>query len=80
MRHILILGLALTVITPAFGRSREDGGKQDPNKVICRTEDVIGSRLQTTKTCLTASEWADKEREARRTTERIQAFKPNNGN
>lgn len=44
----------------------------DPNRVVCRSEDVIGSRLRRQKRCMTAQEWADLYFDTRRTVERVQ--------
>jgi hypothetical protein len=35
----------------------------DPNRKICKTEELIGSRLGTTRVCKTAAQWeAERER------------------
>ena len=31
----------------------------DPNEVVCERQEVLGSRLQTKRICMTRSEWAD---------------------
>lgn len=31
--------------------------KKDPNRIICRTEDEIGSRIKKVRICMTAAEW-----------------------
>ena len=73
---ILLAALAVPV------SARHSSGKLtgDPNRMICRSEEVVGSRLQTKKTCMTAVQWDQLEREQRASVERIQAYKPNNGN
>ena len=43
---------------------------------ICRVSPANGSRLGGTRTCRTADEWAQVQREARLTTERIQRVSP----
>jgi hypothetical protein len=40
--------------------------KKDPDRLICRSEEVLGSRLAKNKRCLTAAQW-DEERRAQRT-------------
>ena len=42
----------------------------DPNRMICRTEDAIGSRIKKKRICLTAAEWRDVASESGRTLER----------
>ena len=51
-------------------KAKEDVG--DPNRVICRNVDTIGSRLSTKKFCATAAEWAARKAEQREGTERVQ--------
>jgi hypothetical protein len=84
MRSLLLLGLAALLLPTAASAYKERSGDHsavtDPNKVICRTDEVIGSRLQTEKTCHTAQEWAQYERDVRLTTDRIQAMKTHQGN
>lgn len=48
----------------------------DPNEVVCRKEEVLGSRLQTRKVCMTRSEWAEARRETRGVVERAQLQRP----
>ena len=43
------------------------------DKVICRSAQVIGSRLKPTKICKTARQWAIEQQEQRRTVEKGQA-------
>lgn len=35
---------------------------QDPNRMICRTEEVTGSKLQSERRCMAAYQWKDYER------------------
>lgn len=79
MRHLPFLLLAILVAAPAEARKPRDVDAKDPNKVICRTEEVIGSRLASKRTCMTAQQWEDMRREQRTTVDRIQAFKPQQG-
>ena len=84
MRTLLIVaGLAL-LGTPAMAQQPQQPenakkAARDPNRMICKTMDIIGSRLGSKRTCMTAAEWEQMEREQRGATERIQAFKPNQG-
>ena len=45
----------------------------DPNKLICESEEQIGSRLAKHRVCLTAEQWKEKHREQRELTDEIQA-------
>lgn len=44
----------------------------DPDQVICRRQDVTGSRLASTKACQTRRDWAARKREERDVLEKIQ--------
>lgn len=47
--------------------------KKNPlDKVICRTEDTIGTRLGAHKVCATLREWKDQEEDNRQALEKIQ--------
>jgi hypothetical protein len=47
--------------------------KENPlDKIICRTEDTLGSRLKAHKVCATLREWKDQEDENRMEFDRIQ--------
>ncbi len=45
---------------------------RDPNEVVCRKEEVLGSRLETRRVCMTRSEWAEANRVNRAEIERAQ--------
>ena len=86
MRHFLIAGaLSIIAATAASaqvtstenGRVNADIGKnaKSPDKVVCITEDVTGSRLGSVKTCHTNAEWAQYQREMRNTVDHMQAGK-----
>jgi len=80
MRKLLLAVVLAAAATLAVARPSNAVDKSTaPNKVVCRSQEVIGSRLQTKKTCMTAVQWDQYEREQRATVDRIQAFKPNNG-
>ena len=72
-----LLGAALAI--PAAAGAAESSttasnGKKapDPNEVICRKEEVLGSRLKAVRICRTRSEWADARNENRGNVERVQ--------
>jgi hypothetical protein len=49
-----------------------DPKKSDANKLVCKTEDTIGSRLRAKKVCLTVQQWKEQAAQAREDTERMQ--------
>lgn len=82
MRAIFLIiavtgALALPSAGMAIRSENEDIG--DPNRMICRTEQEIGSRLKKIRRCHTAAEWAEIKRENRRTIDKVQAHKPSQG-
>lgn len=50
-------------------------GAKDPDKVVCITDEVTGSRLGAIKTCHTNAEWAQYQRDLRNTVDRMSAGK-----
>ena len=78
MQKLLGVIVLAAVAVSASARPHEKKNL-DPNRTVCRTEEEPGSRLRTKKTCMTATQWDQLEREQRSTIERIQAFKPNQG-
>ena len=47
--------------------------KGDPNRIVCRKDETIGTRLGAKKVCLTIEQWQEKHREQREFTEEIQS-------
>ena len=44
----------------------------DPNEVVCERQEVLGSRLQSKRICMTRSEWAEQKSQDRQNIERVQ--------
>jgi len=66
--------------TPAATNIVVDGEKEDPKaeKVICKTERVVGSRLNSTKRCQTRQQWEAEQALNRRDLERVQSARVKN--
>jgi hypothetical protein len=47
---------------PAGPPAAKASSKNDPNKIICKTEDTTGSRLGAKRVCHTRADWAEMER------------------
>lgn len=69
-----------TTNAAASGPVSATAAARDPNRQVCVTEDVIGSRLGTKRVCRTAAEWVAYRREIRNTVDRVQAMKVWNQN
>lgn len=50
--------------------------KNSPNRIICRSEDQIGSLLRKQRICMTAAQWRDV---ANQSNQRIEHYQTNNG-
>ena len=45
----------------------------DPDKVVCKRLNQTGSRLASTKVCMTRAQWADRQRQDQKEIEKMQA-------
>ena len=59
--------------------TEKEGSDADANKIICRREKVIGSRLQSKRICATPAQWAQMRADQRERTEQIQKDRPITG-
>ena len=83
----LAVASALVATTAAVAQAptgtTKRGVDNDPNRMVCVTERVVGSRLATRRVCRTRAEWDEHRAETRREVEESQYFKPtfcNTGN
>ena len=51
---------------------RQTGPRNDPNEIVCRVENEIGSRLTRTRVCRTRAEWAEHTAQTRQVVDRVQ--------
>lgn len=75
-----IFGLVATAMVAssamAAERSKRKGG--NPNKMICRVESEIGSKLRRTRACHTKAEWEELRRQTQANVEHIENARPCN--
>ena len=45
---------------------------QDPNEVVCEKQEVVGSRVQSRRVCMTRAQWADLRLQDRQEIEKVQ--------
>jgi hypothetical protein len=57
--------VAVSLMLVAGTAIAQPNDPKDPKRVICRTEETTGSRLQSERRCLTAQQWAELARETR---------------
>lgn len=65
----VILALASTAAVAQEAKP-EDAGKKD--KLICRVENDLGTRLSGARVCMTRDQWSERRRRDRETAERNQ--------
>jgi hypothetical protein len=74
----LVAGAGALAQPPAGGNTGLTASKSDPNRLICRTLDGSGSRLERQRACHTAAEWAEIRRQTRQAIDRIQSAHASN--
>jgi hypothetical protein len=70
MRTGLFMFLALASTAALANEGKKDGSDKD--KLVCRTEADLGTRLSGTRVCLTREQWAERRRQSRDAAERAQ--------
>lgn len=75
----------LTVSAPAFSQiviqdtptpvvpAKNAGSKSDVDKVVCRVQETIGSRLESHQVCMTKQQWWQYEQDNKRKVQEIQS-------
>ena len=72
MRVAVVLLAALALVPAIAAAEQKKADKNDPNRIICEKQEVLGSRVATKKICLTAAQWEDRRREDREAIEKGQ--------
>lgn len=77
---IKILAAAAVLLTTAapaqvtsYERNNPAPVKGNPNTMVCKKDETLGTRLGARKVCLTVQQWTDKAKEHREFTEKIQS-------
>ena len=60
--------------TPATAAPTKAVGKSDLDKLVCRVQDTIGSRVQAHKVCLTKQQWFQAEQDEKNKLKELQDF------
>jgi len=87
MRNLLFVTAVSVMIspiaaTPAFAGDTVSMPQQtarntlDPNEVVCEKQEDTGSRLSSSKICMTRSQWAEQRRLNRQDIEKMQTQRP----
>lgn len=79
----LAAGMLAAPVVSAAKDTKPEASEQvadkSQNRMICKKDKLTGSRLQAKKTCMTAAQWEQLERDQREATERAQANRPREG-
>lgn len=68
-----------TTTAPTQSATEEAKPVKDPNRMICRREKEMGTRLGSRKTCMTAQEWETQRQTQAAEVDKIQKARPLNG-
>ena len=80
LKPLAIAGISLALVaTPALASDQnptppaeQDAQGKDPNRMVCKRIDVIGSRLQSKRVCRAATDWDAQSSSDRQSLERSQ--------
>jgi hypothetical protein len=70
---LLLPSVASTQVITSYRTDKTAEIKGDPERIVCKKEETIGTRLGSKKVCLTVADWNALARENRERTEQIQA-------
>jgi predicted transglutaminase-like cysteine proteinase len=80
VKFAYVTGVLMLIAAPAAAQAPAAQSQQiattdksDVNRLVCKTEDTLGSRLSAKKVCLTVQQWKDLAQANREHTEEIQA-------
>ena len=65
---------------PSTSTVNQEGPDNDPNEIVCRYENTIGSRVNRTRVCRTRAEWAEARAQTRQVVDRVQNGRQTSGN
>ena len=72
MSRIVPIVLSAAVLPTAGAGLAREKKPDDPNRLICEKQEVLGSRLATKRVCKTAAEWAADKQSNRESIDRTQ--------
>ena len=70
---LLLPSVASNQVITSYRTDKTAEIKGDPERIVCKKEETIGTRLGSKKVCLTVADWNALARENRERTEQIQA-------
>lgn len=72
MRKALILLVATGLVGANSAQASERKKNDDPNRMICEKQEVLGTRLASKRVCKTAAEWEAERRQDRQAIDKAQ--------
>lgn len=72
---MVMAAASLAIVLPGAATAQDASAKKklrDPNQMVCKTEETLGSRLQSRKVCRTRAQWEEQRQVDRQTVERSQ--------
>lgn len=82
LKFVYLAGASLVIAPPAAAQTSSAQAPQiqavaspdssDVNRIVCRKEETVGSRLAAKKVCLTVKEWQERTAQDRDETDRVQ--------
>ena len=78
-RQGMIALAGILFCAPAIGQTPLAPPKDPLSEVVCEKQEVIGSRLQTRRVCMTRAQWADARRQDREFLEQKQTRRGTKG-
>ena len=74
IRSTRIVRAAALAALPVIAAAQEPAKRKvaDPNEMVCKREEVTGSRLQSRRVCMTRAQWAEQRQLDRLNVERSQ--------
>ena len=64
---------------PSTSTVSREGPSNDPDEIVCRYENTIGSRVNRTRVCRTRAEWAETKAQTRQIVDRVQSGRQTSG-
>ena len=75
MRIVDGVAFIVAASVAVVAQAEETKVKDDPNRVICEKQEILGTRLASKRVCKTKAEWAEERRENRQAIDRAQTIK-----
>jgi hypothetical protein len=79
MKTVVLIASLLLSGTAVAAENTADAGDKKKDKLICRNQTPTGSRLGSTRVCMTESQWTEMRRQTRTDVEKRQTMRGTSG-